>query len=135
MAKNYREIHEKVVARPGAPERLAALREATVAELGLHELRRALNRSQVDLAASLGNSQPAVSQLERSEDIRLSSLRRYIEGLGARLQIVALFNDGETETAVPLRIGGGNLVVAEEEADYDASPPRSGREVAGEEGD
>ena len=135
MVKNYRELHEKVVARAGAPERLAALREATVAEIGLHELRRALNRSQVDLAASLGSSQPAVSQLERGEDIRLSSLRRYLEGLGARLQIVALFNDGEGETAIPLRIGGANLVVAEEEADYAASPPRSGREVAGEEGD
>ncbi|MYB40707.1 MAG: helix-turn-helix transcriptional regulator [Chloroflexi bacterium] len=136
MARNYRELHEKVVARPGAPERLAALREATVAEIGLHELRRALNRSQAELALSLGNSQPAVSQLERGEDIRLSSLRRYLEGLGARLRIVALFDDGETETAVPLRIGGGNsLVVAEEEADYDASPPRSGGEVAREEGD
>ncbi len=136
MAKNYRELHEKVVARPGASERLAALREATVAEIGLHELRRALNRSQAELAVSLGNSQPAVSQLERGEDIRLSSLRRYLEGLGARLRIVALFDDGETETAVPLRIGGGNLVVAEEEPDYVVEDTaRSGDEVAGEEGD
>lgn len=121
MARNYRELHEKVVARPGAPGRLAALREATVAEIGLHELRRALNRSQVDLAASLGSSQPAVSQFERGEDVRLSSLRRYLEGLGARLQVVALFDDGEVETAIPLRIGSGNsLVVAEDEPDYDA---------------
>ena len=136
MARNYRELHAKVVARPGAPERLAALREATVAEIGLHELRRALNRSQVELAASMGSSQPAVSQFERGEDVRLSSLRRYLEGLGARLQLVALFDDGETETAVPLRIGSGDLlVVAEEEADYDASSARSGDEVAGEEGD
>jgi len=136
MAGNYRELHEKVVARPGAPERLAALREATVAEIGLHELRRALNRSQAELALSLGSSQPAVSQFERGEDIRLSSLRRYLEGLGARLRIVALFDDGEVETAIPLRIGSGSsLVVAEEEADYDASPPGSGGEVAGEEGD
>lgn len=136
MARDYRELHAKVVARPGAPERLAALREATVAEIGLHELRRALNRSQVELAASMGSSQPAVSQFERGEDVRLSSLRRYLEGLGARLQLVALFGDGETETAVPLRIGSADsLVVAEEEADYDVSPARSGNEVAGEEGD
>ena len=119
MARNYRELHERVVARPGAPERLAALREATVAEIGLHELRRALNRSQVDLAASIGSSQPAVSQFERGEDIRLSSLRRYLEGLGARLRVMALFDDGEVETAIPLRIGSGRaLVVAEEEPDY-----------------
>ena len=121
MAKNYREIHERVVARPGAPDRLAALREATVAEIGLHELRRALNRSQAELALRMGSSQPAVSQFERGEDVRLSSLRRYLEGLGARLQIVALFDDGEVETAIPLRIGGGrSLVVAEDAPDYEA---------------
>ena len=119
MARNYRDLHEQVVARPGAPERLAALREATVAEIGLYELRRARNRSQAELAVNLGSSQPAVSQLERGDDMRLSSLRKYLEGLGGRLRLVALFDDGEEETAVPLRIGSGNsLVVADEEADY-----------------
>ena len=119
MARNYRDLHEKVVARPGASDRLRALREATVAEIGLYELRRALNRSQAELAVNMGSSQPAVSQFERGDDMRLSSLRRYIEGLGARLRIVALFDDGETETAIPLRIGSGSsLVVAEEEPDY-----------------
>ncbi len=119
MARNYRDLHEKVVARPGAPERLAALREATVAEIGLYELRRALDRSQAELAVSMGSSQPAVSQFERGDDIRLSSLRRYLEGLGARLRIVALFGDGEAETAIPLRIGSrGSLQVADEEPDY-----------------
>ena len=136
MAKNYRELHERVVARPGAPERLAALREATVAEIGLHELRRALNRSQAELALSMGSSQPAVSQFERGEDVRLSSLRRYLEGLGARLRLVALFDDGETETEIPLRIGGGRLVVAEDSPEYDAGQAaRSGEEAPGEEGD
>ena len=119
MARNYRALHEEVIARPGAPDRLAALREATVAEIGLYELRRALDRSQAELAVSMGSSQPAVSQFERGDDIRLSSLRRYLEGLGARLRIVALFDDGEAETAIPLRIGSGSsLVVAEEEPDY-----------------
>ncbi len=119
MARNYRDLHEEVIARPGAPDRLAALREATVAEIGLYELRRALDRSQAELAVSMGSSQPAVSQFERGDDIRLSSLRRYLEGLGARLRIVALFDDGEVETAIPLRIGSGSsLVVAEEEPDY-----------------
>jgi len=35
----------------------------------------------------------------------VSTLRSYVHGLGARLQIVAVFDDGETETAVPIRIG------------------------------
>ena len=119
MARNYRDLHEEVIARPGAPDRLRALREVTVAEIGLYELRRALDRSQAELAVNMGSSQPAVSQFERGDDMRLSSLRRYLEGLGARLRIVALFDDGEAETAIPLRIGSGSsLVVAEEEPDY-----------------
>ena len=40
VAKSYRTLHEQVVARPGAPERLAALRAETLAEIGLHDIRR-----------------------------------------------------------------------------------------------
>lgn len=49
--KNYRELHDQVMARPGAVERLAALREDTLAEIGLYELRRALERSRSDEGA------------------------------------------------------------------------------------
>ena len=49
--KNYRELHDQVMARPGAAERLAALREDTLAEIGLYELRRALERSRSDEGA------------------------------------------------------------------------------------
>ena len=103
----YREIHDRVAARPGAPERLAALRQDTLAEIGLYEMRRSLERSQTDLAAELGISQPAVSQLERGDDVKLSTLRNYLDSLGARLQIFAIFDDGENETAIPIRVGAG----------------------------
>ena len=49
--KNYRNLHDQVVARPGAAERLAALREDTLAEISLYELRRALECSQSDEGA------------------------------------------------------------------------------------
>ncbi len=103
--KDYRALRREVLARPGAAERLAALREETLAEIGLYALRRTLDRSQTDLAAELGISQSAVSQLERGDDVKVSTLRSYVNGLGARLQIVAVFDDGEAETAVPIRIG------------------------------
>jgi len=103
--KTYRDLHEKVAARRGAAERLAALREDTLSEVGLYELRRATDRSQTELAAALGISQSAVSQLERGEDIKLSTLRNYIQGLGAHLQIVAVFDDGDEETTIPIDIG------------------------------
>lgn len=103
--KSYRELHDKVITRPAAAERLAPLREETLTEIGLYELRRALERSQTDLAAALGISQSAVSQLERGEDVKLSTLRNYVQGLGAHLQIMAVFDDGEKETVIPIRIG------------------------------
>lgn len=40
--KDYRDLRDQIMARPGAAERLAALREDTLAEIGLYELRRAL---------------------------------------------------------------------------------------------
>ena len=103
----YQELHDKIAARPGAAERLAALRQNTLAEIGLYELRRSLERSQTDLAADLGVSQPAVSQVERGDDVKLSTLRNYLDSLGARLQIFAIFDDGEGETAIPIRVGAG----------------------------
>ena len=41
----------------------------TLAEIGLYELRRSLERSPTNLAAELGISQPAVSQLEHGDDV------------------------------------------------------------------
>ena len=52
-----------------------------------------------------GTHKSAVSQLERGDDVRVSTLRSYLEGLGARLQITAVFGDGEAESAIPIRIG------------------------------
>lgn len=103
--KSYRKLHDEVTSRPGAAERLVALREETVTEIGLHELRRALERSQADLGAALGISQSAISQLENGDDVKLSTLRNYVRGLGAELRILAIFGEGEDATVVPIGIG------------------------------
>ena len=101
-AKSYDRLHAKVIARPGAPERLAALREETLAEIGLFELRRSRNQSQIDLASILEISQSAISQIERGDDLKISTLRTYVEGLGARLQLIATFDTG---VEVPVHLG------------------------------
>lgn len=103
--KSYRELHDQVVARPEAADRLAALRDDTLAEIGLYELRRALDRSQTELAAELGITQSAISQLERAGDVKLSTLRNYLAHLGARLELSAVFEDEDEEHVVPIRIG------------------------------
>jgi DNA-binding XRE family transcriptional regulator len=54
---------------------------------GLAELRRQRGLTQTELAPRLGISQSDLSKLERRSDIRLSTLRSYLESLGGRLRI------------------------------------------------
>ena len=103
--KNFNVLREQLLARPGAAELLAEARKETLAEIGLYELRKRLEWSQDSLAARLGVSQAAVSQLERAEDMSVSRLRRYLRQLGAELQLVAVFDDGHEETSVEIRVG------------------------------
>jgi transcriptional regulator with XRE-family HTH domain len=104
--KSYRDLAAAVEARPGVDERLERLRRETLAEIGLYELRRTLERSQADLAALLEVSQSAISQLENSTDLRISTLRGYLEKLGATLRVEAVFGEDDDEWSVPLKIGG-----------------------------
>ena len=80
------------------PERRAKIdaRKADLeAEMALHELRKALGASQVQLAAALGVNQPAIAKIERRSDLRIQSLRRIIEAMGGELVIRARFPEGE----------------------------------------
>ena len=71
------------------------MKRELLAEMPLHELRRARALTQQDLAATLRVNQPAVSKLEQRTDVYVSSLRAYIEAVGGKLKIVAEFPDGE----------------------------------------
>ena len=80
------------------PERLRridAIKEELVAEMPLHELRRARALTQQDLAQTLKVNQPAIAKLEQRADVYVSSLRSYIEAMGGKLIIVAEFPEGE----------------------------------------
>lgn len=61
-------------------------------EIGsLAELRRTVAKTQVDLAAELKVGQDTISRTERRGDMLISTLRRHIEGMGGRLELVARF--------------------------------------------
>lgn len=61
--------------------------------LDLAELRARRRLTQLDLAGRLGVRQPSVSRLEHRDDLYLSTLREYVEALGGRLEIAAVFDD------------------------------------------
>ncbi len=63
----------------------------------LSQVRTDQDRSQTELAAAMGVSQPRVSALERGEldVVTLSTLRAYVRALGGKLNIIADFGDRE----------------------------------------
>jgi transcriptional regulator with XRE-family HTH domain len=59
----------------------------------LRELRNRKGVTQSELAERLGKSQGNVSELERRDDVHVSSLREYVEALGGELEINAVFDE------------------------------------------
>ena len=100
----FSELREEVLARPGASERIARARAETLEEIRLYELRHRAAVSQATLAGRLEVTQGAISKLEHSDDVRVSTLRQYLEALGARLELVAVFEDDD-DKRVPIHLG------------------------------
>ena len=99
----FSKLREEVLGRPGAPERVARARAETLEEIRLYELRHREAVSQATLAGRLEVTQGAISKLEHSDDVRVSTLRQYLEALGARLELVAVFDDDDQ--SVPIHLG------------------------------
>jgi len=59
----------------------------------LSELRHESGLSQQDMAEELGVSQVSVSKIERQDDLRVSTLMRYLDALGANLELRVVFPD------------------------------------------
>ena len=80
---------------PERRQRIDEMKDEMLAEMPLHELRRARELTQRDMAKLLKVNQPAVSKMEQRADVYVSSLRSYIEAVGGKLKIVAEFPEGE----------------------------------------
>jgi hypothetical protein len=78
-------------------EERAAIKERARAELllemNLPELRNALGKTQLEIADAAEMAQANLSEFERRDDHMLSVLRRYIEALGGKLEVSAVFDE------------------------------------------
>jgi predicted transcriptional regulator len=84
------------------PERMAELdREiaAKSAAIDLTRFREALGVTQVELAKAIESTQGEVSRIESREDMKLSTLRRYIEALGGKLEVTAVVHGRRVQLA------------------------------------
>tara|TARA_R110000772_G_scaffold156729_1_gene267946 strand:- start:180 stop:482 length:303 start_codon:yes stop_codon:yes gene_type:complete len=80
------------------PEIVAAAREeadSILMDIHLAEIRRLAEKTQTELATAMGVKQPTIAKMERDgQDVRLSSMKRYIESLGGRMRIDVELPDG-----------------------------------------
>lgn len=67
------------------------IRAARVASL--KDLRKAAQRTQDEIAVAMGVGQGTVSRIEKRNDMLVSTLQHYVEGVGGTLQILATFPD------------------------------------------
>ena len=96
MAKNFRNLQDDLAAKPDAAERAAEHRTKTLAQMGLYQLRVERDVTQAQLAELIDVNQPGISRIEHADDVRVSTLRDYLAGLGAELRLEAVFDDGTT---------------------------------------
>ena len=95
MAKNFKELQEKM------PREVRLRSEASAAkmisEMGLAELRAAMDMTQESLANALHVKQASISKMERRSDMYISTLSKIIEAMGGELQIVAKMPNGNVK--------------------------------------
>jgi DNA-binding XRE family transcriptional regulator len=94
--RSFSRLRDEARRSPERAHRIDAAKERAVAELSscrLGELRKALGVTQVELAALIGRSQSAVSQIESGEiGLSLDVLRSIVRQLGGEIEIAAVFN-------------------------------------------
>jgi DNA-binding XRE family transcriptional regulator len=89
----FSDLADKVRADPVRRQEIEAYKRAMRDVLALAELRATQGVTQQEMAKSLGVSQANISRIEHEEDLYLSTLRGYVEALGGRLEVNAVFPD------------------------------------------
>lgn len=81
--------------KPEVVTEAQALAEEVLLDIHLAALRERLQKTQVEMALALGIKQPTVAGMEkRGRDIKLSTLKRYVEATGSKLRLDIELPDG-----------------------------------------
>jgi transcriptional regulator with XRE-family HTH domain len=89
----FRELMEAMLA--DRQRRIEKRFQESLAAMPLDQIRKAQQMTQLQLAGILGVNQGEVSKLEHRSGVCVSTLAEYIEAMGGRLEIRAVFNDRE----------------------------------------
>ncbi len=91
--KPFNELRKRMTPEQRAESEMQA--NLALLHLRLSEIRESLALTQSDVALDMGVVQSALSKIEHQEDIKISTLSRYIKSLGGSLTIIAHFPDRE----------------------------------------
>lgn len=94
--KPFRQLADKINADPARRARVDAHKRVMLAEL-----RQSLDLTQTELAETLDVSQRGVSHVEHEANPRLGTLADYVDALGGRLELRAVFDDRTVELTLP----------------------------------
>jgi predicted XRE-type DNA-binding protein len=93
--RNFKELRDQVRKDPKRRQLVEAEVRALLAGEALAHVRGQRGVSQHKVASALNVTQANVSRIEHEEDVYLSTLRGYVEALGGKLELRAVFPDGE----------------------------------------
>ena len=69
-------------------QRIKDMADELMLVVRLQAVREELEVSQVELASALGITQPAIVAMEqRGSDVKLSTMKRYVEAMGGKLRV------------------------------------------------
>jgi DNA-binding XRE family transcriptional regulator len=91
--KTRADIRRRRPITPESRERIDEVKRTMEFQVRLHELRERRGATQAAVAERLGTSRPNVSRIETEEDVRVTTLERYVRALGGRLEVRAIFDD------------------------------------------
>ena len=76
-------------------ERIEKRKKDVLQDITIRDLRQVYECTQKQLGETLKINQAAISKMENQTDMHISTLRKLLEAMGARLKIVAEFPEGE----------------------------------------
>ncbi|MEJ6124011.1 helix-turn-helix transcriptional regulator [Vibrio sp. 2-Bac 85] len=84
-----RKLNDMMAARTQESQvRITEMANEMLLEVKLQSLREELEFTQSELAKTMGISQPSVVAIEqRGNDVKLSTIKRYVEAMGGRMSI------------------------------------------------
>lgn len=93
MGKSLRQLLTEE--KPGVAAAARVQADEILLNIHLAELREKVKKTQVEMAQALGIKQPTVAGMEkRGRDVKLSTLRRYVDAIGGKLNIDVELPDG-----------------------------------------